>query len=322
MLIEFDFAVTQAAYVKAAMDEIPTFRPDGATPTGAQTLIDSATPVRAAYVTKTSNLEAARALRRTSIETLHDHCVDFTAQARSRYRTDKAITQRIVRLPTDDQTFQQTLTRAAYSEALWNTLPQVGAPPAAFTLKRGNLTVIKADFTTLIANARSADGAIPAADQDFQAAEADLHAKQEALLDFNTAALSEGRSQFDPGTPEREIIDAIPTAPNGSAGGNGGGGGGGGTPDPTVPGPASISSVTGDGTTTVLLQYGATGADTFDIFVQEPATNDYVLRAGAIPDHQYVFTGVSGAPWLVYVVGKNAVGDGTASAPVNFSGPI
>ena len=92
-------------------------------------------------------------------------------------------------------------------------------------------------------------------------------------------------------------------------------------PDPQSPAGANISDVSGDGTTTVTIQYDAEGADTFDIFVKEPATNDFVLRAGGTSDNQYVFTGVAGSPWFVYVVGKNSVGDGPPGAPVNFSGP-
>lgn len=231
MLVKFDFAVTQAAYVKAAMDEIPSFRPDGETPAQVQARVDSATPVRLEYVTKNDAIGAARALRRTTIEALHDACVDFLAQGRSRFRKDATLMERFARLPIVDQTFQQTMTRAAANAALWATLPQVGVPAAAFTVGQGTAVLALAGFQGLMAAAGVADGAIPGADQDFQAAEGEVHEKQAELEDFTGAALELGRSQYPVGTAEREIIDAIPTEP---ATGGGGGGGGGGTP-PAAP---------------------------------------------------------------------------------------
>ena len=215
MLELFDFAVTQAAYVKAAMDEIAAFRPDGLTPAQVQALVDGAAPVRAAYVTKKEAITGARAARHAAIDALHEACVDFAEQGRSRYRKNATVMARFARLPVQDQSFQETLTRGTASEALWTALPQVGSPPAAFTVGQGTASLALAGFTALITAARAADGAIPAADQDFQSAEADVHAKQAELEDFVTAALAQGRSQFAPGTPQREIIDAIPQATDG-----------------------------------------------------------------------------------------------------------
>lgn len=131
--------------------------------------------------------------------------------------------------------------------------------------------------------------------------------------------------EFSAGSPEREALGQIDTGSAGGsdAGGDGGGGNsGGGDPGPQLPVGANVSVVSGDGTATATIQFDAAGADTFDIFVKEPGTNDFVLHAESIPDHQYVFTSVAGAPWQVYVVGKNAVGDGPPSATVSFSGPV
>ena len=55
----FDFEVLQARYLKAAMDKIATFRPDGLTPANAQTLIDSALATRTTFQTAKSALELA-----------------------------------------------------------------------------------------------------------------------------------------------------------------------------------------------------------------------------------------------------------------------
>ena len=85
----------------------------------------------------TGAIDGARALRRTSIETLHDGCVDFAAQGRARFRKNPAVEERFARLPKDDQTFQETMTRAGAISAFCATLPTVGVPPAAFIVGQG-----------------------------------------------------------------------------------------------------------------------------------------------------------------------------------------
>ena len=205
--------VTQTAYVKAAMDEIAAFRPD-TTPANAASGRRGAGA--AAYGPKREAITGARSLRHTSIDALHDACVDFAAQgsrASAKPRRDPPPTgcPSRIRFPADDHAGDG-------DEALWTALPQVGSPPAAFTVGQGTTTLTLAGFTALITAARAADGAIPATDQDFQGAEADLHAKQAELEDFVTAALEQGRSQFAEGTPQREIIDAIPNATDGGPG--------------------------------------------------------------------------------------------------------
>ena len=80
--------------------------------------------------------------------------------------------------------------------------------------------------------AGGADTSIPAVDQDFQAAEGAVHVNQADLEEFLTAALELGRSQFEEGSAEREIIDAIPTAPDGS-----------GPVEPSLPLPIELQNV-------------------------------------------------------------------------------
>jgi hypothetical protein len=213
MLEMYDFAVTQVRYIRAAAELIPSFRPDGKDPTAIGLLIPTPDTVRSTYITALTTVGAQRALRRTSIETLHDTNVDFSAQGKSIYRKQPAVLQQLQRLPTDDQTFQQTITRADQVEALWGTLPQVGSPLAPFKVTQGTTSLSLADFTALKLIAVNADAGLPAIDQAFQKAEAALHEKMATLEDFSVAAITQGKSQYDEGTPEREIIDAIPTAP-------------------------------------------------------------------------------------------------------------
>lgn len=313
MLVEFDFAVTQIAYVKAAMDEIPSFHPDGETAAQVQARVDSATAVRQAYVTKKNTIDGARALRRTTIETLHDACVDFLAQGRSRFRKDATLLERFARQPVDDQTFQETMVRAAAHAALWAVLPQVGVPLAAFTVGQGTGTLALAGFQALMTAAGAADAAIPGTDQDFQAAEAAVHSKMAELQDFGTAALELGRSQYPEGTAEREIIDAIPTEAAG---------GGGSTPPPPPPPPVLPLPTAPQNPT---ITSGATGSGTLT-FSWEAAPTEQEVTAY----HVYGETGLQASPTAnsveldgfdpgssvtLTVKAENSTGEGPASEP-------
>ena len=304
MLVQFDFAVIQLRYIKAAMDNIAAYRPDGTEPATVQGLISSAGPSRTLYVNEKTALDAARAQRRVKMDTLHAVCVDFHAQARSRFRKDAVASQCIERLPVDDESFQQTLTRAEMIAALWADLPLVGAPPAAFTVGRGTEPAVTlAAFNTLLAEARALDEAIAPADQLFQKQEAGLHAKQREMEDFISAALAQGVSQFEAGSAEREIIDAIPTeSPR------------------NLPGKAAITSVTNSGPGAVALAYDAEGATSFDIWQKLAGEAEFTRIAEDILEESYEVTGLppSAPPDQhgFYVVGRNARGFGEESDAV------
>ena len=312
MLVEFDFAVTQTAYVKAAMDGIPSFRPDGETPAQAQARVDAATPVRLGYVTTKGAIDSLRSLRRTSIETLHEACLDFYAQGRSRFRKNPRLMGEFARVPVQDTTFQETITRAGVSAALWATLPPVGTPPAAFAVGQGTVSLSLAGFQAVMATAGAAESSIPGVDQSFQTAEGFVHLMQGDLEDFVTAALEQGRSQFEEGSVERELIDAIPTAPNGSGGGST-------PPAPTIPLPTAP-------------QNGSVGSGnpgsgdvnfSWDAAPAEQAVTDYhIYRDGVLiatvqapPATIGGFT--SGEAVTLTVRGVNAAGEGPDSAPVS-----
>jgi len=304
MLVEFDFAVERVAYVKAAMDEVPSFLPDGLEPAEVQALQDSATPVRSAYVTKKTAIDVARATLRDAIETLHDASVDFFAQARSRFRKDRPVMETLLRLPIDDQTMQESLTRADTIAARWATLPQVGTPPADFIVGQGTETLTRTEYGGLIAAARTSDTAIPAIDQDFQAAEAGLHDKLAELEDFVVAALEQGRSQYAEGTPEREIIDAIPTAPGTS-----------------LPGAATFESVTVDNTNAIIVAgLAAAGATSFDVQLLAPGESEFADYTTA-PGPDVTFGPLAPGTWQVRIAGRNSLGLGPWSAPETFEAP-
>ena len=60
MFVSFDFHLTQLRYIKAAMDVVPTYRPNGKTPAQVQTMIDAAKAVKSAFQGKEAALNLAR----------------------------------------------------------------------------------------------------------------------------------------------------------------------------------------------------------------------------------------------------------------------
>lgn len=299
MLVMFDFAVVQLRYFKAAMDLIPNFRPDGKSPAMVESVINGTVSVREVYVTTLNAITGARATRRTSIETLHDWCVAFTAQGASRFRKDKTIKERFERLPIQDRTFQETMVRADAIVALWAGLPlvnQPSGPAAAFTFGVGTDDVTLAEFTTLRAAARAADEAIPVTDQAFQSAEATVHLTLADMEDFVSAAFLLGRSQFPEGSPQREIIEAVPETPSQSA-----------------PGKAVISSAAVTSPGTVHLVYSAPGATTFDVFHRLAGETTWVMLADDIIEKEFDATGLAAGVHEFAVTGRNSRGNGDQS---------
>ncbi len=306
LLQEFDFSVTQARYVKAAMDQIPSFRPDGLSPAEAGALVASAASPRVAYVAAKAGIDLARATRRVSVEALHDACVDATAQMRSRFRRVATASQLIARLPTEDQTVVQTISRGDSIAALWPNLPLVGSPAVVFSFGQGTATVGLAGFTALRDGARAADAAIPGIDQTFQEAEANVHAKHAEVDDFVQAALSQGASQFEEGTPEREIIDAVPNAPA-----------------QHLPDAATISVAALTGTPGVVrLEYNANGATSYDVRMRQAGAVEWTLVA-----EDTLETELETEPlgltqsYEFQVVGRNSRGAGAPSDVVTLMVP-
>lgn len=304
MLIGYDFVVTQLRYVRAAMGEIASFTPDGLNATQVQNLIDSAAPVRTSYITGKVTLDGARATRRLSISKLHDACVAFLQQARVTFRKDVNVMERLDRLPTEDHSFQETLTRADNTLALWAQLPKIGTPPESFQVTQVDAPLTTAGLTALRAAAEAANEAIPMIDQEFQKAEADLHDKEAELKDRVNAALALGRSQFPEGTPERGIIAAIPTeSPR------------------NLPGKATISSATQNAPGTVTLVYECAGATSYDVFIKRPGFSEFELLAEDVITPKYEAGSLDlpaePTPYLFYVRGRNSRGIGPDSDTVS-----
>lgn len=215
MFVMFDHAVVQMRYLKAATESIPSFRPDGKSPAMLQSIIDHALIVRGQCVIALDELNGSRAVRRVSIELLHDACVAFAGQAGSRFRKHATLKGRIKNLPNQDMSFHQTLARAAAIAALWAELPLVGRDDGTmgpFTFGMDVVTVTLANFRQMLADARSANEAIATQDQAFQQAEGAVRLSLAEMQDIVGAGFTQGRSQFPHGTQPREVIEGIPHA--------------------------------------------------------------------------------------------------------------
>lgn len=260
MLVLFDHARTQVRYGKAAMDEIDAYRPDGKSPGQIETFLLSADAPRATYLTTREAITNARLIRQAAVLTLHAGNVDFSTQARSVFRKDKLVLERLARLPTDDRTLQESMARADAILALWPGLPDVARPDGsvgAFRFNQGSVNIDFDAFQGWRTAAGDADDNIAPTDQTFQTAEGKMREKLAEMEDFAQAAITQGMSQFAPGTTERNLIEAIPTDPPQHA-----------------PGVCTITSAiaTAPGTVHVVCaSSGATGFDVFDLAPGAPA---------------------------------------------------
>src|SRR4051812_29686264 len=104
MLEMYDFSVTQVRYIKAAMDQVPSFRPDGLSTTDVAAMTPNPDPTRGNYITKQTAAGVARDARNNGATSVHDVGTDFLAQARSVYRKNPSVQEQLDRIMTKDQT--------------------------------------------------------------------------------------------------------------------------------------------------------------------------------------------------------------------------
>jgi hypothetical protein len=289
-----DFEILQARYVKAAMDSIVTFRPEGKTPAAAQVLIDTVVTVLGTFVTKSTTLDFARGELQEKLDALHVTCTQVYPIMKAVYRTDPGSLQAINRLPVHDRTGRESLVRGDTISALWAQLPN---PPGSATAFKAWDTMDMAAFNAILTTAKTKQNGFAAVDQDYQVAQGDLHGKTETLEDFVTTAMIIGRAQFLPGTPEREVIDAIPTEPSQQA-----------------PAQVVISVATSPAADGVHLEFDADRATSFDVLQKGPGDPDFVVVADDIITTTYDATGLPAGSYDFKVIGRNSQGPGPESA--------
>ncbi len=296
MLGEFDFHLLQIQSIKAAMDQLPTYQPLAKTPAQMQTEYDNALAVRADYLTKLRGLSLARGELHEKTEEAHQVAIGVYGVMKSRYRKDPGSLEAINGLPTQDQTFEQTRVRMDDMSSLWSQLPDdpYADPPGPMVAWPGmDQTAFDATRDTMVtahSNFVTTNGA-------FEKAEGDLHAKDAQLGNLAVDSLAEGRGQFAEGTPEREVIDAIPTEPAQQP------------PDQAV-----IGVATSPGVGQAHLEFSANHATSYDVFQRLAGEPDFVLVADDIIETSYDASDLPAGTYEFQVIGQNSRGNGPPSA--------
>ena len=294
----FDFEVVQMRYIKAAMDEIPTFQPDGKTAADVQTMIDTAEAVRATFQNADVTLALARGELAEATDGLHTACVQVYAIMKNRFRADPGSLQAINRLPVHDRTTRDTLARSESLSALWGQLPN---PPGSATPFVAWSSMDKTAFDALLTATRTQFQGFAAIDQDYQVAQGKLHDEIERMEDFTTAALITGRAQFAEGSFEREVIDAVPTQPA-----------------QQEPQQAVIGVANSPGAGQTHLEYSAAGATSYDVLERLAGEPDFALVAEDVIATSYNGSGLADGIYEYQVVGRNSRGAGPASATASI----
>ncbi len=306
MLGDFDFHLLQVQSIKAAMDELPTFTPLLMTPAQMQTEYDNGVTVRTAYLSAMTTLNLARGQFHSKVEDGHQAAVGVYGVMKTRYRKDPATLEAIKTLPTQDQNPEKTRVRMEAMSSMWGQLPDdpYANPPGPFVAWP---TMDQAAFDAKLAALVAAQGSFVTADTGFEKAEGNLHAKDAQLGDLAVACLAEGRSQFEEGTPEREVIDAIPTEPAQHP------------PDQAV-----IAVATSAGPGQAHIEFSAKHATSYDVFQRLEGEPEFVLVADDIIEKTYEASGLPGGTYEYQVVGQNSRGKGPASetATIEVAGVV
>lgn len=293
MLDELDFHILQTRYIREAMNDFVNFRPDDLTVANVDTLITSARTVRTAFLGAKTDYDLAMGGRNSAISALHDACVSVFGIMKTRYRKDPVSTEVIAKLPVDDRTAGDTLKRGQAISILWGKLPN---PPGSASEFKAWDTMDKDSFDDLVTAADTHLDTFTNETDDYEEAQGNLHAKDAELTDFITAALAQGRHQFAPGTPQREVIDKIPT-----------------TPAQQAPTKAVITAATSPAAHEAHLEFDAPHATSFDVLHKAPGASSFTPVAEDIIQNTYNATGLTAGTHEYKVIGRNSRGTGPAS---------
>ena len=295
MFGEFDFHLLQVQYLKGAMDQIPAFHPQGMTPAQVQAQYEGGLAVRVDFQTKTATRNLARGEMLEKQADAHRAATGIYGVMKVRYRKEPRALEAIAKLPTKDQTVAETTIRVEAMSSLWGQLPNDPFidPPAPFVAWGG---MDKAAFDAKLAALKDAQSAFVRADESYEMAQGDLHAKDEELADLAAACLAEGRAQFPTGTPEREVIDSIPTAPS-----------------TQLPAQAEITVAQSPAPGRVHLEYTATHATSYDLLHKGPGETEFTIVADDVIETAYDVDDLAAGEHEHKVVGQNSRGSGEES---------
>ena len=289
----FNFVVLQARYVKAAMEKIPAFRPDGLAPADLQARITTANTVRATFITAETTKNLADGEREEAKEKLHLACIQVYPIMKSRFRKDPGSLSAINKLPVQDRTIGDTVERADKIKSLWTQLPN---PPGSATPFTAWDTMDLAAFSALVTAATTLQEGEGLITQGYEQAQGQLHQAIDDLEDVVTAALIQGRGQFLEGT-EREVIDAIPNEPAQQP------------PDQAV-----VSEATSPAPGAAHLKFTAPGGTSFDVMHKGPGDAAFAVVDDDTIERVYDATGGDAGSHDYKVIPRNSRGPGPESA--------
>ena len=293
MIESYDFHILQLRYIREAMNNFTNYRPDDWTVAMVDALIASAKTTRTAYLDAKTDLDLAMGGRNSTAAAAHDACVSVFGIMRTRFRKDPVSSEVIAKLPVDDRSPADTLRRGQSMSSVWGKLPN---PPGSLTPFKAWDTMDKAAFDALITALDQKLDTFTNENDDFEEAQGNLHKKDGEMEDFISAALAQGRYQFAPGTPQREVIDHIPADPAQQA-----------------PGKALISTATSPAAGAVHLDFSAPRATSYDVLHKGPGDAAFTLVAEDIIVTTYNATGLVTGTHEYKVVGRNSRGAGPES---------
>jgi len=293
MLDEYDFHILQLRYIREAMNDFVNYRPDDLTVALVDALIAGAKTTRTDFLNAKTDFDLAMGGRNSAVTNLHDACVSVFGIMKTRFRKDIVSSEVIAKLPVDDRTPADTLRRGQSTSILWGKLPN---PPGSATAFKAWDTMDKTAFDALVTALEAKLDTFTNETDDYEEAQGNLHKKDAEMTDFISAALAQGRHQFAEGTPQRDVIDHIPT-----------------TPAQQAPAKAVIAVATSPAAGEAHLEFSANHATSYDVLHKGPGDADFVVVADDIIQTVYNATGLAAGAHEYKVLGRNSRGTGPES---------
>ena len=293
MLEDYDFHILQLRYIREAMNDFANYRPDDLTVALVDTFIAGAKTTRTDFLSAKTDFDLAMGGRNSAHANLHDACVSVYGIMKTRFRKDVVSSEVISKLPTVDKTPAETARRGQSISVLWGKLPN---PPGSATAFKAWDTMDKTAFDLLVTALDTKLDTFTNETDDYEEAQGNLHKKDAEMTDFISAALAQGRHQFAEGTPQREVIDHIPT-----------------TPAQQAPAKAVIAVATSPAAGEAHLEFSANHATSYDVLHKGPADADFAVVADDIIQTVYNATGLAAGAHEYKVLGRNSRGTGPES---------
>ena len=292
------FNRTRLRYIKNAVTIIPTFRPDGTDAAGVQGRLTSLEGKNSVFVGSDQTVGLARGEFRERVGQGHRLCVKVYPIMKSRFRDDEGSSAAINRLLTNDESPDQTKQRMEEMSVLWVKLPLLPNPPGPPVVFEPWPGMPQSVFEGARVAVDTEEAAVSAATAPYELAQGDLNQGIAAADVFGTQATIQGRAQFDPGSPERDVIDRIPNEPAAQA-----------------PGKGVISAATSPAAGTIELVFDAPHGTSWDVLLKGPGQPEFLVVVSDTIEKAATLNGLAAGTYQVEVRGRNSRGEGPVSDP-------